>query len=103
MYVKVLAETGIVGFWAFLWFFVRLWKSTMATFLSMTRPWEKGLSFGFLLAIIPLMVHALGANTFYIVRIMEPFCFLAALVMLLPMLEGKPWTRGRPSMTERGA
>lgn len=102
MYVKVLAETGIIGLTAFLFFFVRLWKTTKTTFHSATNPWEKGLTFGFLLGILPLMVHAIGANTFYIVRIMEPFCFLAALVVLLPMLEGKTWIRGGSRMTEKG-
>ena len=77
---------------------MRLFQSTLATYRTVRLPWEKGLAFGFLLGIAPLMVHAIGANTFYIVRIMEPFCLLAALVMLLPMVEGKPWTqKGSPT------
>ena len=103
MYVKILAETGLVGLIAFLFVIVRLWTSAKFVFLSATKPWEKGLTFGFLLGIVPLMVHAIGANTFYIVRIMEPFWFLAGMVMLLPMLEGKPWKQGNKQMAVQGA
>ncbi len=88
MYMKVLAETGLIGLTAFLFLMVRLWQTTKATFLSATTPWEKGLTFGFLMSIVPLLVHALGANTFTIVRIMEPFWFLAALVVLLQLVGG---------------
>jgi len=103
MYVKILAETGLIGLIAFLFVIMRLWTSTKFAFLSATKPWEKGLTFGFLLGIVPLMVHAIGANTFYIVRIMEPFWFLAGMVMLLPMLEGKPWIQGNKQMAVQGA
>ncbi|MBI4620325.1 MAG: hypothetical protein HY739_09220, partial [Desulfobacterales bacterium] len=34
-----------------------------------------------------MLTHAIGANTFIIVRIMEPFWFLAAIVIMLPVLE----------------
>ena len=41
----------------------------------------------FLAGYIGLLVHALGANTFIIVRIMEPFWFFAGIITVLPMLE----------------
>jgi hypothetical protein len=36
---------------------------------------------------IGLLVHAIGSNTFIIVRIMEPFWFFAGIVLMLPELE----------------
>ena len=50
-------------------------------------PYFKGLCIGFLAGYIGLLVHAIGANTFIIVRIMEPFWFFAGIIAVLPMLE----------------
>jgi len=33
-----------------------------------------------------MFMHSLGANTFIIVRIMEPFWFLVGMVLILPRL-----------------
>jgi hypothetical protein len=45
--------------------------------------WERGLTLGFLAGFIGLLVHGFAAGTFIIVRIMEPFWFLAAIVVML--------------------
>ena len=45
-----------------------------------------GLALGFVAGTVGLLGHALGANTFIIVRIMEPFWFFAAIVVALPGL-----------------
>ena len=42
---------------------------------------------GFLIGAIAMTAHALMANTFIIVRIMEPFWLLAAIVVAAPSLE----------------
>jgi hypothetical protein len=34
-----------------------------------------------------MLFHAIGANTFIIVRIMEPFWFLAGMVVMMPEIE----------------
>jgi len=44
------------------------------------------MALGFVAGTIGLVVHALGANSFIIVRIMEPFWFFAAVVVSLPAL-----------------
>jgi hypothetical protein len=36
---------------------------------------------------VGLVVHALGANTFIIVRIMEPFWFFAGIIVVMPAME----------------
>jgi len=45
------------------------------------------LTLGFLAGFVGLLIHSFSANTFVIVRIMEPFWFLAAVVMILLKLE----------------
>jgi len=42
---------------------------------------------GFPAGFIGLLVHSIGANTFIIVRIMEPFWFVAGMVAMIPELE----------------
>ncbi|MBL6972246.1 MAG: hypothetical protein ISR63_08955, partial [Desulfobacterales bacterium] len=34
-----------------------------------------------------LLFHSIGANTFIIVRIMEPFWFIVGIITVLPQLE----------------
>ena len=50
-------------------------------------PVHRGLAIGFIAGFIGLLFHAIGANTFIIVRIMEPFWFVTAMVMAIPSLE----------------
>jgi hypothetical protein len=52
-------------------------------------PYFKGLAIGFFAGYIGLLFHALGANTFIIVRIMEPFWFFTGIIAVLPALEPK--------------
>jgi hypothetical protein len=39
-----------------------------------------------LLGMVAMLAHGIGANTFIIIRIMEPFWLCAGLVMILPRL-----------------
>jgi hypothetical protein len=52
-------------------------------------PLFKGLTVGFLAGYIGLLFHAAGANTFIIVRIMEPFWFFAGIIAVIPALESQ--------------
>src|SRR3989442_14386275 len=74
-YERTLVETGIVGLAVFLWLAWSALKSSLAAFRALRDPEERGLALGFLAGTIGLLVHAVGANTFIIVRIMEPSCF----------------------------
>ena len=51
---------------------------------------DRGLTVGFVAGMVGLLVHAIGSNTFIIVRIMEPFWLFAGIVMMLPVLERGP-------------
>ncbi len=88
-YVKILGETGLAGLVAFFFVIYRLWVKARESFLRETDPFCKGLAHGFLLGLAAMLVHALGANTFIIVRIMEPFWLCAGLIMLLPTLQDR--------------
>jgi O-antigen ligase len=84
---RVLVETGVLGLTAFLYLLYSILKLTLQSLQRIRAGEGQGLCIGFLAGFVGLLVHALGANTFIIVRIMEPFWFLAGIVAVLPMLE----------------
>ena len=84
---KVLAETGIVGFFAFCLLLLTVFNMAAVHYRLATAPYAKGLCMGYIAGLIGLIVHSVGANTFIIVRIMEPFWFVTGLVFVLPGIE----------------
>ena len=86
-YILIIAEVGILGLLAFLWLLWTILKQSMAIYRKINDDLYKGLALGFLTALIGLMIHAITANTFIIIRIMEPFWFIAGIIMMLPTLE----------------
>lgn len=84
---RVLVETGIIGLMAFMYLLFSIFKLTITNLRELKTPYLKGLAIGFLAGYIGLLFHAIGANTFIIVRIMEPFWFFAGIVTVLPALE----------------
>ncbi len=86
-YLRVLVETGLVGLLAFLWLQISLFRRARDILRTTRDPLYKGVALGFLVGFIALIVHSIGTNTFIIVRTMEPFWFLAAMVMMIPQLE----------------
>jgi O-antigen ligase len=86
-YVRVAAETGFIGLLIFVLLLGTILKESYRVFKASEDPFDKGLAIGFLAGFTGLLFHAIGANTFIIVRIMEPFWFIAAMVMRMPSLE----------------
>ena len=82
-YPKILAETGIVGLLAFAWLVYALFRVGVSTWQNAQDDLLRGLSVGLIAGLVGLLVHAIGANTFIIVRIMEPFWFLTGIVISL--------------------
>jgi len=85
-FARTLVETGLVGFAAFLALIWALLKAGVGAFRALEVPEDRGLALGFVAGAVGLLGHAIGANTFIIVRIMEPFWFFAAIVVALPGL-----------------
>ena len=84
---RVLIETGILGLIAFIYLLYSIFGLAINRIKEVKSPEFKGLAYGFFAGFIGLLFHSLGANTFTIVRIMEPFWFLAGIIFVLPALE----------------
>jgi O-antigen ligase len=82
-YPRILVETGIVGLLAFAWLVYALFRVGVSTWRDAQDDLLRGLSVGLIAGLVGLLVHAIGANTFIIVRIMEPFWFLVGIVIAL--------------------
>jgi hypothetical protein len=68
--------------------YVRLAFAVAAHWRLMGTRFE-GLTLGYLAGLATMVIDRIGANTFIIVRIMEPFWFMTGIITLLPLLEGK--------------
>jgi O-antigen ligase len=86
-YPRILVETGIVGLLAFAWLIYALFRLGINTWRDAQDDLVRGLSVGLIAGLVGLLVHAIGANTFIIVRIMEPFWFLAGIIVALPAMD----------------
>jgi len=84
---RILVETGILGLIAFLYLLYSIARLTLQNLKVVKTPFYQGLGIGFLAGFVGLIVHAIGANTFIIVRIMEPFWFFVGIVCAIPMLD----------------
>jgi O-antigen ligase len=86
-YVRVVTETGFLGLIVFFILLATIFREALKVKQTATDPLHKGLAGGFLAGFVGLLFHAIGANTFIIVRIMEPFWFTAAMVIMIPEIE----------------
>ena len=80
MYPRILTETGTVGLVAFFILIGAVFRMGWSASRQAQDPFPRGVAMGFLLGLVGLLVHSIGANSFIIVRIMEPFWLVAALV-----------------------
>jgi O-antigen ligase len=81
MYPRVFVEVGLLGACAFATLLYALFRTGKVSSSYFKDPYLRGLALGFLLGFFGLLVHALGSNTFIIVRIMEPFWLVAGLLV----------------------
>jgi len=89
-YFRTLIETGLVGLMAFLFLLYRLFQLGLDRFrYSGEDPFSRGLAIGFLGGFVCLLFHAIGSNTFIIVRIMQPFWLVTGLVFMLHLAVAK--------------
>jgi hypothetical protein len=92
-YPKTLIETGFLGLIAFFYLLYSIFKMAINHMNAVKTPYFKGLTIGFVAGFIGLLFHAIAANTFIIVRIMEPFWFFAGIIAVLPALERQSVTQ----------
>ncbi len=87
-YPRVLAETGLLGLFFFIALLVAIYRNALQAWRRYADdPFYLGVSTGFLAGFFAMLTHAIGANTFIIVRIMEPFWFLTAIVIMIPQID----------------
>ena len=99
-YARVLVETGLVGFLAFVWLLWSVLKAARAAYRQLVDPLDRGLVMGFIAGTFGLLAHAIGSNTFIVIRIMEPFWLIAGIVVMLPIfLDEETRARARPLAT----
>lgn len=92
-YTRILREVGIIGFLIFVWMISRLFKAARKSFNDIqVDDFGKGLSLGFICGLAGLLFVGVAAEVFIIIRIMEPFWFLAAIVVMLPKISASPET-----------
>ena len=88
-YFRTLIEVGLIGLLALFYLLYSIFREVLNTYRFCTSSRYKGLALGMLAGCVAMFVHAIGANTFIIVRIMEPFWFLVGILIMLPT----PYTR----------
>ncbi len=86
-YPRVLLETGIVGLVLFIWLLRRIWVAFKRSSRKLQDPIMRGVALGALCGFGGLLAHAIGANTFIIVRIMEPLMITLGLVLAMEIIE----------------
>ncbi|HEU4403232.1 MAG TPA: O-antigen ligase family protein [Candidatus Polarisedimenticolia bacterium] len=88
-YFRILVEIGSVGFAAFALLIGTAGRLFQRTFATLDDPLHRGLGLGMTAALAGLLAHAIGTNTFMLIRIMEPFWLLCGLcVAALAIEEG---------------
>ena len=85
----MLVETGIIGMFSFIILLAFIFKQGIIVFEEANDPFHRCLCMEVLADFIGLLVHAIGANTFSVVRIMEPLWFVLAMVVMIPELLSK--------------
>jgi O-antigen ligase len=80
-YINNLVETGMLGFVAFAGIIGTLHYQVLKVYRRSTDELVRGLSLGFLAGNVGMLFHAVTANTFILIRIMEPYWFMAAMIL----------------------
>ncbi len=86
-YTRVMIETGFIGFAIFMWLIIMLFRLAFRSFVTVNDDFAKAIALGFICGFVGLMTQSFGAAVFILIRIMEPFWFVAALVLAFPELE----------------
>ena len=91
-YFRVLVELGVLGLAAFAALLAAIGRTFYLAFRQLSDPLHRALALGMSAALGGLMLHAIAANTFILIRIMEPFWLLTGLVLAAMAVEASPLT-----------
>ncbi len=80
-YFRILVEIGAFGFAAFVMLIGTTGRVFYQAYAGSTDPLHRGLGLGMTAALGGLLAHAVGTNTFMLIRVMEPFWLLTGLVV----------------------
>ncbi len=80
-FVRLAVENGMLGLMSFAYLNYMIFRYLMSVYRRSPDPLSRGLALGLLCATTGMLVHSIGANTFIIVRIMEPYMLLLALLV----------------------
>jgi O-antigen ligase len=86
-YFRILVELGLFGSAAFALLVGLLGRSFVRAARALRDPLHRGLALGMSAGLLGLVAHAIGTNTFMLIRIMEPFWLLAGLVIAATSLQ----------------
>ena len=79
-YPRILVEVGLLGLASFVLLIKTVFREAMKVVRAPPDSFVRGLAAGVVAGTVGLLVHALAANTFTIVRIMEPFWLSVGMV-----------------------
>ena len=83
---RILTESGLIGLFAFLNLLLSILRLALHRLKESGDLYSNGIIVGYIAGFIALIFHSIGANTFIIVRIMEPFWLFTGIMVLLPDL-----------------
>ncbi len=86
-FMRTLVETGFIGLGFFIYLLYSILNETWKIYKNAKIPFFKYFALGFFIAAIAMITHSIGANTFIIIRIMEPFWLICGLVISIPYIE----------------
>lgn len=89
-FTLVLTETGILGFAAFLWIISRIFRLGLHTYANFPENnFAQSLSLGVLAGLVGIIAQSFTAANFIIVRIMEPFWFIVAILVIVSEIQSE--------------
>jgi O-antigen ligase len=88
-YFRILVELGAAGLAAFALLIGRTAQTFQQAFTGLQDPLHRGLGLGMIAGLAGLLAHAVGTNTFMLIRVMEPFWLLSGLVVASQALESR--------------
>jgi O-antigen ligase len=86
-YFRVLVEIGLVGFLSFALLILACLRSFRQARATLRSPLSRALAAGMLAGLAGMLAHAIGTNTFLLIRIMEPFWMLTGLLIAATAME----------------